>query len=953
MDDSYYQAFRSRSSSEVVTIPTRHDSKSGQRVVRWKDIKQHFENAKTILNGKYSVLFLTDDDLEEIAHHPGVTLEVIVDDNARGYQSPTDIHEFTPTGPSDIQPLDNHLVSLHSSISLHDTHTRQSLAVLPQYTPTSRTTDQHDHDNPPSSLCEVKGSMDQQGQFGQLKQQTQQMQRQIEEILQNTASMQTSEHQSRQQFQQQIDNMAKRLEQLQEWVNQADRGNPLTLDQMRGDFSWRQLEILNRHILIHDRIQALLRDFTKEPSAPRFFFILSQGISHDCTEDASSSRLFRLHFLCECGSHTMSKDSKEPHEVHMTNHPGYDLKRPKEFFDKYGSHVLTMMHMVKYGIMGAGFVVPPLLQSKHTGMIGQSQEQDCLTKENMGRLIDDTITDIEKMSRATDRDTNTQRWSLIRTELSDVKSYLNVNDDGHFPGGVHQLTSLEQHCWWVCKEHQYEWTLEQLKDVVNTTGGTHVESPGNINIKVNPDNVTKQLYDMATKICTIQYVKDKRSLIMDCGRLSLTTDGSQDVQDVVMTIKRLSDLTTDDTEFIRHCNLIKLSIKFTPLKGDEDKLVNILQQSHTLQELRVGTLGERSLEIINLIISAREVLQDGRWMALRKFELMEEELNPFNFDRKVDKQDHMSVTLTFSEGSSKIDMDTRLVLPDSDVFAEGTWICNFIRQYGWSISHLNTASMLNDHLATVLENSTQIQGSKLTHLTLSQHSLTNIGMDSMNRVIKRSRDLAFFGAWLVGLHKESQPEKVAPFLERYGARLNKLTLRGNAVERWLPTILKSFPPRSGLPTLDYLDIRCHTKHAFPRKCIAWLVSIISVPLQPPEPSTIGDTSTGTPQSSGKPCAPQNQLKKFRLCNITLVPEDWEALIKAVDLSVMLELLFGETNFSQVQLDLLLDRIAGAGKQSTSLKCLDIRKTDLVINANKDALRNRIQKVAPRLKVQGL
>jgi hypothetical protein len=65
MDDTHYQSFRAQSSSKVVTIPTRHDPKSGQRVVRWKDIQQYFENAKGILNGKYSVVFLTDDDLEE------------------------------------------------------------------------------------------------------------------------------------------------------------------------------------------------------------------------------------------------------------------------------------------------------------------------------------------------------------------------------------------------------------------------------------------------------------------------------------------------------------------------------------------------------------------------------------------------------------------------------------------------------------------------------------------------------------------------------------------------------------------------------------------------------------------------------------------------------------------------------------------------------------------------
>ncbi|KAG0209557.1 hypothetical protein BGX31_002077, partial [Mortierella sp. GBA43] len=443
MDDPYDQTFRNKSSSEVITIPTRLDPKSGQRVVRWKDIQQHFENAKTILNGKRSVLFLTDDDLEDliplrIAHHPGVVLEVVVTDNTRGQPVSTKTLGSTSSGlGSHIQPS-GELISLRDSGPLLDSY-HQSVATFPQYASTSRT-DQENHNDPPRLLIEMEGNMDQQDQLGQLKQQTQQMHRQIEEILQKAASMQqqmieivkkaeTSEHQNRQE-----------LQRLRECTEQADRGNPLTLDQIRGQFSRRQLEILNRHIVMHDRIQALLRDFTNELSAPRFFFILPKDTDQDYTEDASAS-LFRLHFLCECGSHTMSKDSKDPHEVHMTDHPGYDLKRPKEFFDKYGAYVLTMMYMIKYGAMAAGYVVPPLLQSKHAGTTEQNQEQYCLTKETIARLVDDTITHLEEVGHAADSDTNIQRWRV----LGDMKSYLEVNEDDHFPGAMHQLTRLGQH----------------------------------------------------------------------------------------------------------------------------------------------------------------------------------------------------------------------------------------------------------------------------------------------------------------------------------------------------------------------------------------------------------------------------------------------------------------------------------------------------------------------------
>jgi hypothetical protein len=65
MNGSHSQAFRVRSTSEVITIPTCYDPKSGQHVVRWSDVHQYFENAKGNLNGKSAVLFLTNGDLEE------------------------------------------------------------------------------------------------------------------------------------------------------------------------------------------------------------------------------------------------------------------------------------------------------------------------------------------------------------------------------------------------------------------------------------------------------------------------------------------------------------------------------------------------------------------------------------------------------------------------------------------------------------------------------------------------------------------------------------------------------------------------------------------------------------------------------------------------------------------------------------------------------------------------
>ncbi|KAI8350803.1 hypothetical protein B0O80DRAFT_127219 [Mortierella sp. GBAus27b] len=89
MDRPLTQEFRAHTSTNVISIPTRQDTKSGQRVVRWQDIQRCFENAKGLVIGEDAVLFLTDEDLQDlvpprIVHHPGVIIEVLTCSNSDG-----------------------------------------------------------------------------------------------------------------------------------------------------------------------------------------------------------------------------------------------------------------------------------------------------------------------------------------------------------------------------------------------------------------------------------------------------------------------------------------------------------------------------------------------------------------------------------------------------------------------------------------------------------------------------------------------------------------------------------------------------------------------------------------------------------------------------------------------------------------------------------------------------
>lgn len=64
MNEIPLQHFRAQSSPNVIAIPTRHDRRTGEHIVCWADIQQHFENAKSVVHGNVAILFLTDDNFE-------------------------------------------------------------------------------------------------------------------------------------------------------------------------------------------------------------------------------------------------------------------------------------------------------------------------------------------------------------------------------------------------------------------------------------------------------------------------------------------------------------------------------------------------------------------------------------------------------------------------------------------------------------------------------------------------------------------------------------------------------------------------------------------------------------------------------------------------------------------------------------------------------------------------
>ncbi|KAI1321304.1 hypothetical protein EDD11_006641 [Mortierella claussenii] len=157
--------------------------------------------------------------------------------------------------------------------------------------------------------------------------------------------------------------------------NQALQQQMLEMQQSMLELQQQALDKLNA---IQTRVQAILiqKYALLEYPIPRLFIVLPRNTARWDPVNIFENK-FRIHFLCECGEHTrLNHGSKMPHHIHLAKHEGYDIENQKEFFRFYGSYVLTLLHMFKYGVAVAGFTVPALAPAESASNAGSSHEDD-------------------------------------------------------------------------------------------------------------------------------------------------------------------------------------------------------------------------------------------------------------------------------------------------------------------------------------------------------------------------------------------------------------------------------------------------------------------------------------------------------------------------------------------------------------------------------------------------
>ncbi|KAG0197053.1 hypothetical protein BGX28_009435 [Mortierella sp. GBA30] len=598
-----YQSFRIAPDGNVVTrIEVSTDEATGLQVVFWEDIEFQYPGIHCVKNGDIAVSFARDSKRKRldplcIKHHPGVILDVVLassshahisqgamlsllhssgsgdsNDFAAKYNSVTSLSPGqSPSGLHAMTHLPSQNSPSRSNSNSRSPNSPFSYSLIPQHlplpltppSPTFSTTSQELEPKIQSTLqtsADLFNHFEQSIKSGQLHQAES-----IKQEIRTAFGSLEAEMARNKELQLQMLNLQRTAQEMQERMLAMQR------------------QAMDRLALIQSRIQAVLTQTYElhEYPIPRLFIVLPAETQRRDKVLSPFTTRFRLYFLCECGEHTRIHRQQQPeqqqeialslqdqnsrsensvrnvdgigtgintgtrmatHHIHLAKHEGYDLDRPNEFFQKYGSHILTLLQMLKYGIVAAGFIVPPLAQLKLVEGIDKVQnELESSGEKGFESKLEVAIQYLETLARTTgggtpdngiatqyskisikgnfvDPNSGSPLQGLVHglealegADLRHLSTFLNIKDESKVLGNLYRIVTSDGHVKWVCLDHYRENYREsgarQLKDVVKVNGGSFVEPTGQVRIRLSSSVIAKQFYEALEKTKCIQELR--------------------------------------------------------------------------------------------------------------------------------------------------------------------------------------------------------------------------------------------------------------------------------------------------------------------------------------------------------------------------------------------------------------------------------------------------------------
>ncbi|KAF9350344.1 hypothetical protein BGX34_001266 [Mortierella sp. NVP85] len=552
-EEQPWQAFRCRSTNEIIHVPTRKDPTTGNSIVLWRDIQRGFENAKSIRNGASLVLFMTDENLDEliplrIPCYPGVVLDIIVA-NPGPVESPTDTASSLTSTLPDPSPQHQRVWSCDtaSEVTLLSTESTSDLTQAVETLSISCVDDDETESLVKYSPKATPNAMTSFHEYNQL-------------YNSYFAAIMAGQERQAAGIKHVMD------QHFVDLKGEMDKNRTLQdrMLKMQEKMLELQYKSLDRLAVLQNRIQAAITQTYElhEFPIPRLFIVLPKAMGLRDKLGNPFSHQFRLFFMCECGTHTQTENSKSKHEIHLAKHDGYDLDRPTEFFEKYGPYVLALMYAMKVGVAAAGLVVPPLASFKIAEALDSSQSHLEYVQKHISPLVDESITFLEGLRDgdgiAGDPVQNPTSYDKLEVlegaDLRQLESYLRAKDQGRVLGNLYRMVTPEGHVKWVCIDHYRESYREsskqQLREMVDSYEGLFEEETGKIQVRLRSSTIARGFYDGMSR-----------------------TRGIQELD-----IKLDWDVTLDDlrklTASITTSNIVQVTIDGTTFKGPTRDVMN-------------------------------------------------------------------------------------------------------------------------------------------------------------------------------------------------------------------------------------------------------------------------------------------------------------------------------------------------------------------------------------------
>ncbi|KAF9354314.1 hypothetical protein BGX34_011105 [Mortierella sp. NVP85] len=370
--------------------------------------------------------------------------------------------------------------------------------------------------------------------------------------------------------------------------------------------------------------------------APRLFLVLPYG-GEPLDGKTTTISTFRVHFMCYGGevlphrSTGNSVDEEIPDHFHLCGHPGYELERSTEFFDRYGVYVLNLLQMLKHGFPVHGHTVASLQDLEYRGIDRVSGDDTPLTGvcKDLESSVDKMISYLlllkacnQKTFEEHVRTGDLDDMIAGQLDLSDVVSFLkdvpeNETSDTERGnpsiGGLYRgvLSESRKGSWrrrgsgadqdqsqttevWLCQQH-YTATfgtteLKQLEEfTVSLNGGKYDLESGRLKLTLNPTKPAPVAL-LATLLRQTRHIHT-----LD---LTLNWDASfQDFQvlrDCILGMEQLRELSLDCGDYTGPMT------DFVNRGKRMDPLAHLLMKSklRTIRFVRVDSLFARSMAFI-------------------------------------------------------------------------------------------------------------------------------------------------------------------------------------------------------------------------------------------------------------------------------------------------------------------------------------------------------------------